>query len=128
MRYCCPNCGYIDRSQWMQNRWRSNVYFIHVEFSEDILPEVLEAYKEGRTYYLGKDYAYRLTYPSGKRKGGIIERILLEEAEAFGFKSAFHQPREPVDHDSDPSITKLSDYKDLEIPNDIVSKKADFDV
>jgi len=94
----------------MQNRWRSNVYFIHVEFSEDIIPEVLEAYKEGRTYYLGKDYAYRLIYSSGERRGGIIERILIEEAEAFGFKSAFHQPREPVNHLEDPIIKKLSEF------------------
>lgn len=115
MRYCCPECGNIDRSQWMQNRWRSNVYFIFIEFEEDIPTDVFEAYKAGRTYCLGKDYAYRLIHPSGERKGGIIERILIEEAEAFGFKSAFHQPREAVNHDEDPTIKKLSEF-DVLVP------------
>lgn len=115
MRYCCPECGNIDRSQWMQNKWRSNVYFIHLEFAEDIPPEVLKAYEEGRTYHVGKDYAYRLVHPTGKRRGNIIERILIEEFEAFGFKSAFHQPREPVNHLEDPTIMKLSAFEEKEI-------------
>ena len=60
---------------------------------------------------MGKDYAYKLIHPSGTRKGGIIERVLIEEAEAYGFKAAFHLPREPVDHDQDPSIKKLSEFE-----------------
>jgi len=104
MRYCCPKCGFIDRSQWMQNRWRSNVYFIKVEYIEDILPEVLKAYEDGRTYFQGKDYGYRLC-----QRQDIIERILIEETEAFGFKSAFHQPRERVDH-LEHSIRKLNEF------------------
>ena len=111
MRYCCPECGNIDRSQWMQNKWRTNVYFIFVEYAEDIPPGVLEAYVEGRTQYMGKDYAYKLIHPSGQRKGGLIERVLIEEAEAHGFKSAFHLPREPVDHYRDLSIKKLSEFE-----------------
>ena len=95
----------------MQNKWRTNVYFIHVEYKEDIPPGVLEAYAAGRTQYMGKDYAYKLIHPSGERKGGIIERVLIEEAEAYGFKAAFHLPREPVDHDQDPSIKKLSEFE-----------------
>ena len=125
MRYTCPKCGYTDRSQWMQNKWRSNVYFIFVEFEEDIPHDVLKAYHEGRTYCLDENYAYRLIHPSGDRKGGIIERILREEAEAFGFKSAFHQPREPVDHDSDPSIKKLSEFDYVVPHNTRLTNKED---
>lgn len=102
MRYCCPKCGTIDRSQWMQNRWRSNVYFIKDEFAEDISYDVLEAYNDGRSYFQDEDYAYRLC-----KRQGIIERILREEADAFGFKSAFHQPREKVDHRIHGAQTKL---------------------
>lgn len=96
----------------MQNKWRTNVYFIFIEFGEDIPSEVLEAYKAGRSQYMGKDYAYSLIHPSGERKGGIIERVLIEEVEAYGFNSAFHHPREPVDHDQDPSIKKLSEFNE----------------
>lgn len=105
MRYCCPNCGNIDRSQWMQNRWRTNVYFILEEYEEDIPPNVLVAYNSARTYSQDKDYAYRLC-----KRQGIIERILIEEAEAFGFKSAFMQPREPVDHSILGYIPKLAEF------------------
>ena len=110
MRYCCPKCGNIDRSQWMQNRWRSNVYFIKVEFTEDVLTPFLKAYEDHRTYFRGKDYAYRLC-----QRQNIIERILVEEADAFGFKSAFHQPREPVDH-SLGHIPKLSEFSVVDPP------------
>lgn len=102
MRYCCPKCGNIDRSMWMQNRWRTNVYFIKVEYPEDIPPDIMEAYEDGRTYAFDENYAYRLC-----QRQDIIERILVEEAEAFGFKQAFHQPREKVDHLEDPAQTKL---------------------
>ena len=105
MRYCCPVCGNIDRSQWMQNRWRSNVYFIKDEFAEDISLEVLAAYKSARSYTQDKDYGYRLC-----QRQGIIERILIEEVEAFGFKSAFHQPREAVDHSLLSMLPKLSEF------------------
>ena len=105
MRYCCPKCGFIDRSQWMQNRWRSNVYFIKVEFSEDIYQEIMEAYNSARSFTQDKDYGYRLC-----QRQGIIERILIEEVEAFGFKSAFHQPREAVDHSLLSMLPKLSEF------------------
>ena len=105
MRYCCPECGNIDRSQWMQNRWRSNVYFIKVEFAEDISQAVMEAYKSARSYTQDENYGYRLC-----QRQGIIERILIEEVEAFGFKSAFHQPREKVDHSLLSMLPKLSEF------------------
>lgn len=105
MRYCCPKCGNIDRSQWMQNRWRSNVYFIKDEFSEDIPQDVMNAYKSARSYTQDENYGYRLC-----QRQGIIERILIEEVEAFGFKSAFHQPREKVDHSLLSMLPKLSEF------------------
>lgn len=109
MRYCCPECGNIDRSQWMQNRWRSNVYFIKVEYREDIPLEILKAYNSKRSYTQDDNYAYRLC-----QRQGIIERILIEEAEAFGFKSAFHQPREPVDHSIMIHVPKLQTFTQKE--------------
>jgi len=105
MRYCCPECGNIDRSMWMQNRWRSNVYFIKVEFEEDISEKVMAAYKSSRSYTQDENYGYRLC-----QRQSIIERILIEEVEAFGFKSAFHQPREAVDHSILGTIPKLSEF------------------
>jgi len=62
----------------------------------------MKAYEDGRTYAFDENYAYRLC-----QRQSIIERILIEEAEAFGFKQAFHQPRERVDHSIHGSQTKL---------------------
>lgn len=105
MRYTCSKGGNIDRSQWMQNRWRSNVYFIKVEFYEDIPEDVMKAYESARSYFQDENYGYRLC-----QRQGIIERVLIEEVEAFGFKSAFHQPREAVDHSLLSMLPRLSEF------------------
>jgi len=105
MRYTCPKCRNIDRSMWMQNKWRTNVYFIKVEFTEDIPEDVMKAYESARSYFQNENYGYRLC-----QRQSIIERILIEEVEAFGFKSAFHQPREAVDHSILGTIPKLSEF------------------
>ena len=84
----CPKCGYIDNSMWRQNRWRTNVEFIKIEYVTDIPKHVLRAYNEGDLEIITDSfYAYRLC-----RKQNIIERILKAEYDAFG-KSGFHQPR-----------------------------------
>ena len=102
----CPECGHIDRTMWRQNKWRTNVDFIKVEYEEDIPPEVLKAYKAGHPYANDKDrhYGYRLC-----QEQGIIERILFEEVLAFGTK-AFHTPRENPRHYEDHGQTQLSDH------------------
>ena len=111
MRYCCPKCGNIDRSMWMQNRWRTQVYFIHREYPEDIPPYVLDAYESKKSFtqdpesVLGGGYGYRLD-----QMRGIIERILIEEVEAFGYKSAFHQPSERMDHSINIHMKKLTEF------------------
>lgn len=102
----CPKCGHIDRTMWRQNKWRTNVEFIKVEYSEDIPEEVMKAYESARSHTQDKDYGYRLC-----QRQGIIERVLIEEVEAFGFKSAFHQPRERVDHSIKVHIKKLSEFR-----------------
>ena len=107
----CPECGHIDRSMWRQNRWRTNVEFIHDEYPEDIPERVLEDYKKGKRFSITDDHAYELTKHNGA-KNGIITRILIEEWEAFGH-SAFHMPRETVDH-SGIEFPRLSDFLETE--------------
>ena len=92
----CPDCGYIDRSMWRQNRWRTEVDFIHDEFTEDIPESVLVDLEAGKMYSITDNYAYRLTKKNGERNG-IIERILIELWEAHG-SQGFHIPREKVEH------------------------------
>ena len=105
----CPHCGHIDRTMWRQNKWRTNVDFIKVEFEEDIPPEVLEAYNAGRPYANDnqKNYGYRLC-----QKQGIIERILFEEVLAYGVK-AFHTPRENPKHYVDHGQTQLNEWSEM---------------
>ena len=103
----CPKCGHIDRTMWRQNRWRTNVEFIHDEYPEDIPENVLEDYEAGKRFSLTKDHAYELTKHNGV-KNGVITRILIEEWEAYGH-SAFHMPREPVDH-SGTDHPRLSEF------------------
>ena len=107
---CCSECGHIDRSMWRQNRWRTNVDFIKIEYSEDVPDSVLKAYNEKRSYTQDKNYGYRLD-----QRRGIIERVLIEEVEAFGFKSAFMQPREKVDHSIDVHVPKLSEFNIVDL-------------
>ena len=47
----CPECGYIDRSHWRQNRWRTNVEFLkYLEQPEDIDPIILEKLKKNNRF------------------------------------------------------------------------------
>ena len=89
----CPECGYVDRSMWRQNKWRTNVEFIKDDYPEDIPHRVLYAYYIGKNMYVvDKFYAYRLCKKNWE-SNGIIERILIEEWEGYG-EQGFHLPRE----------------------------------
>ena len=85
----CPECGYIDRSHWRQNRWRTNVEFLnYLDYPEDIDLEILTQLKEGHPIVCNKLYAYRIS-------SRVVERILRVDYETGG-ASAFHIPREHV--------------------------------
>lgn len=87
----CPKCGYVDYSAWRQNRWRTNVDFLHWDQTTDIDSEILEKLKTNpKEAQTDKYYAYR-------NAGRVIERILLAEFKVGGMK-AFHTPRERVSH------------------------------
>jgi len=81
------------------------VEYIKIEYVEDIPSDVLNAYKRGLRNFRDKDYGYEFN-----QRNGIIERVLVEEVDAFGYTSAFHHPRELVDHSMDPSIQKLTEF------------------
>ena len=53
-------------------------------------------------------------------QGGHTSRI--EEVEAFGFKSAFHQPREAVDHSILGTIPKLEEFG-VGVPPKVVNEQ-----
>ena len=108
----CPECGFIDRSMWRQNKWRTNVDFIKVEYEEDVPLEILKAYKDARGYATDENYAYRLC-----QRQGIIERILIEEWTYCGGRKAFHTPREKVDHSIMIHVPKLSEFNGVVPPN-----------
>jgi len=83
----CPECGYIDRSHWRQNRWRTNVEFLkYLEQPEDIDPIILEKLKKGHPIVCDEDYAYRMS-------SRVIERIIRSDYE-IGGAATFHIPRE----------------------------------
>ena len=85
----CPECGFIDRSHWRQNRWRTNVEFLNYrDYPEDIDLEVLDQLKEGHPFVCDKLYAYRIS-------SRVVERVLKCDFEQGG-KSTFHIPREKV--------------------------------
>lgn len=108
----CPKCGFIDRSMWRQNKWRTNVEFIKVEYEEDVPPEIMKAYNEKRSYAQDKNYGYRLC-----QRQKIIERVLIEEIQAYGSK-AFHIPREKVQVE-DPNQSRFSlENKETEDKNE----------
>ena len=97
----CPNCGFIDRSHWRQNRWRTNVDFLKFrDYPEDIDPKIVERLQAGHVVALDKLHAYR------KSGDNIIERVLRVDYEAGGM-SAFHIPREHINHKKDPWQTKI---------------------
>ena len=87
----CPKCGTILLSSWRQNRWRTNVWFLQWDQTEDIDLEILQKLKDKpRDPQTDKFYAYR-------NAGRVIERVLIQEFKVMGLK-AFHIPREHVDH------------------------------
>ena len=98
----CPKCGFIDLTNWRQNRWRTNVYFIQRSQFRELKPNLEDKLAKGHPVAIDNFYAYQL---GGKGKT-IVERILIQEYLAFGLK-AFHVPREHVDHSKDPWQRKL---------------------
>jgi len=85
----CPICGHVDRTQWRQNRWRTNVEFLKFrDYLEDIDLEVLNQLQEGHPFVCDKLYAYRIS-------SRVVERVLKSDFERGG-KSTFHIPREKV--------------------------------
>jgi len=101
----CPDCGHIMISSWRQNRWRTNVWFLQWDQTEDIDPEILQKLKDKpKEAQTDRFYAYR----NARR---VIERVLLSEYQVAG-KDAFHIPREHIEHKRLPrSQTKLLEVK-----------------
>jgi hypothetical protein len=74
-------------SDWRQNRWRTNVWFLQWDQGkENMDPIVLQKLRDCKEVQTDLYYAYR-------NAGKVIERIILEEFKAGGPK-AFHIPRE----------------------------------
>ena len=97
----CPNCGYVDRSHWRQNRWRSNVDFVKFrDYPEEVPEKILQKLIDGHAVALDKDFAYRIS-----RTPEVIERVLREDYEVGGM-SAFAIPREKAPN-VDPLQQKL---------------------
>lgn len=99
----CLKCGTIVISSWRQNRWRTNVWFLQWDQTEDIDLEILQKLKDKpRDPQTDRFYAYR-------NAGRVIKRVLLQEFNVMGLK-AFHIPREHVDHKTrDLSQKKLAE-------------------
>lgn len=89
MSYRCPHCHQMIYSDWRQNRWRTNVWFLQWDQTGSIDLELLQRLKD-RPLEIQTDkyYAYR-------NAGKVIERIIIEEYKAGGSR-AFHIPREKV--------------------------------
>jgi len=85
----CPKCGYIDRSHWRQNRWRTNVEFLPIDEFNSLYPNLLEELQKGHLIVTDKLHAYRTSGSSLK----VVERVLRCDYEVGG-KTAFHIPRE----------------------------------
>lgn len=74
----CPNCGFVDRSHWRQNRWRTNVYFLkYLDHPEDIDKAIKDSLLSGKPVALDKFCAYRIS-------GEVIERVPRVDYEAGG--------------------------------------------
>jgi hypothetical protein len=89
---------------WRQNRWRTNVEFLKVEYAdaENIDPVVLAALIE-KGIATDKYYGYQMNKPKT-----IIERVIRQEFDVSGVQ-AFRIPREKVKaHTEDIYQTKLS--------------------
>lgn len=89
----CPNCGFVEREYWRQNRWRTNVEFSPISEFEANYPDLMRLLKEGHPTALDKYSAYQL----GGKPHRVVERVLRSEYESFG-SSIFHQPMEHIDH------------------------------
>ena len=95
----CPKCGFTDLSSWRQNRWRTNVEFLHWDQTDDIDLELLKKLRENqKEIQCDKNYAYR-------NAGRVIERILLDEYKVGGSR-AFHVPREHKSHVSSAGLSE----------------------
>ena len=86
MSYRCPHCHEMIYSDWRQNRWRTNVWFLQWDQSESMDPDIVQKLKDKKEVQTDLYYAYR-------NAGKVIERIILEEYKVGGPK-AFHIPRE----------------------------------
>jgi len=74
----CPNCGFVDRSHWRQNRWRTNVEFLkYLDYPEDIDENIKKSLLSGHPVELDKVHAYRIS-------GEVIERVLRQDYEVGG--------------------------------------------
>jgi len=87
----CPKCGYVDYSMWRQNRWRTNVEFLKMEYAtDDVDPKILTDVKVNG-FAKDNHYAYRLSNATQP----IIERITRAEFDSVGMQG-FHVPREKM--------------------------------
>jgi len=98
----CPRCGYQDISGWRQNRWRTDVDFMHWSEFKHIYPNESRDLEEGHIVVTDEYYAYKT---SGK-KHRVVERVLLEIYKVAG-KDAWHIPREHFNHTRDLLQKKL---------------------
>jgi hypothetical protein len=103
----CPKCGFIDYSMWRQNRWRTNVEFLKMEYADsDMDPHVLAIVKREKLA-IDKLYAYRLSNATQP----IIKRVLRQEFDVSGVQ-AFHIPREKArGHNEDIFQSRLLEVK-----------------
>jgi hypothetical protein len=87
----CPCCGHIDYTMWRQNRWRTNVEFLKMEYAdaENIDPVVLGILSE-KGVATDKYYGYQMN-----KVRTIIERVIRQEFDIAGIQ-AFRIPREKV--------------------------------
>jgi len=107
----CPKCGYVDLSGWRQNRWRTDIDFMHwVEFKQ-LYHNLARDLEEGHSVVTDDYYAYRI---SGK-KHRVVERVLLSIYKIAG-KSAWHIPSEHFNHTKNPFQKRLVDFEKF-IPN-----------
>jgi hypothetical protein len=100
MSYRCPHCHEMIYSDWRQNRWRTNVWFLQWDQVETMDPEIVVELKASpKDIQVDIYYAYR-------NAGKVIERIVREEFDAGGSK-AFHIPRENTKGKTNKNQSKL---------------------
>jgi len=101
----CPQCGFVDVSQWRQNRWRTHVEFEFLSYFQEEKPDLARQLIEGKSVVMDEYYAYRL-----QPKGPIVERIWVKIYKTGG-KRAFHIPSEHFNHKKDPFQSRLLEAK-----------------